>query len=36
MVDGGEVHEVKEVNEVKARKPRFGPVKNYTDLLVYK
>jgi four helix bundle protein len=28
--------EVKEVNELKERKPRFGPVKNYTDLLVYK
>jgi four helix bundle protein len=28
--------EVKEVNEVKDRSPRYGPVKNYTDLLVYK
>jgi len=31
-----EVKEVKEVNEVKDRNPRYGPVKNYTDLLVYK
>ncbi len=31
-----EVKEVKEVNEVKDRSPRYGPVKNYTDLLVYK
>ncbi len=36
MVGGGEVKEVKEVNEVKDRNPRYGPVKNYTDLLVYK
>src|SRR5712691_4759333 len=36
MVGRGEVKEVKEVNEVKDRKPRYGPVKNYTDLLVYK
>jgi four helix bundle protein len=28
--------EVKEVKEVKEREPRYGPVKNYTDLLVYK
>jgi four helix bundle protein len=33
---GGEVKEVKEVNEVKDRNPRYGPVKNYTDLLVYR
>jgi len=32
----GEVKEVKEANEVKDRNPRYGPVKNYTDLLVYK
>ena len=31
-----EVKEVKEINEVKDRNPRYGPVKNYTDLLVYK
>jgi hypothetical protein len=36
MVGGGEVDEVKEVNEVKDRKQRYGPVKHYTDLLVYK
>ena len=31
-----EVKEVKEINEVKDRNPRYGPVKNYTDLLIYK
>jgi len=36
MPGGGEVKEVKEVNEVKDRNARYGPVKNYTDLLVYK
>ncbi len=29
-----EVKEVKEVNKEKDRNPRYGPVKNYTDLLV--
>lgn len=33
MVNGGEV---KELDEVKDRNSRNGPVKNYTDLLVYK
>jgi len=32
----GEVKEVREAKEVKDRNPRYGPVKNYTDLLVYK
>jgi four helix bundle protein len=36
MAGDGEVKEVKEANEVKDRSPRYGPVKNYTDLLVYK
>lgn len=36
MPGGGEVKEVKEAKEVKDRNPRYGPVKNYTDLLVYK
>jgi four helix bundle protein len=36
MPSGVEVKEVKEVNEVKDRNSRYGPVKNYTDLLVYK
>ncbi len=31
-----EVEEVKEVKEVKDRRPCIGPVKNYTDLLVYR
>jgi len=31
-----EVKEVNEVKEVKEASPRTGPVKNYTDLLVYK
>ena len=36
MPSGEEIKEVKEVNEVKDRNLRSGPVKNYTDLLVYK
>lgn len=36
MPDQGEVKEVEEVEEVKDRGARTGPVKNYTDLLVYK
>jgi hypothetical protein len=36
MQGSGEVKEVKEANEVKDRNTRYGPVKNYTDLLVYK
>lgn len=35
MVERGEVQEVEEVKEVKDRS-RTGPVKNYSDLLVYK
>jgi hypothetical protein len=35
MVGGGELNQVKEVNEVKDRTPPSGPVKHYTDLLVY-
>jgi len=31
-----EVNEVKDVKEVKERNSRFGPVKIYSDLLVYK
>ncbi len=31
-----EVKELKDVNEVKDGAARIGPVKNYTDLLVYK
>jgi four helix bundle protein len=31
-----EVKEVKEVNEVKDRSAKIGPVKNYKDLLVYR
>ncbi len=30
-----EAEEVKEAKEVKERPPRSGPVRNYTDLLVY-
>jgi len=36
MAGGREVKEVEEVKEVKDRNSRNGPVKNYTDLLVYK
>jgi len=36
MVDGREVGEVKEVAEVKEKTVRRGPVRNYTDLLVYR
>jgi four helix bundle protein len=32
----GEVKDVKEVKELKDRSGRIGPVKNYSDLLVYK
>jgi four helix bundle protein len=28
-------NEVKDVNEVKEKSARFGPVRNYTDLIVY-
>ncbi len=31
-----EAKEAKDVKEVKETKARIGPVKNYTDLLVYK
>jgi four helix bundle protein len=36
MPGDGEVKDVKEGKEVKDRNPRYGPVKNYSDLLVYK
>jgi four helix bundle protein len=36
MPGGKEVKEVKEIEEVKDRSARNGPVRNYTDLLVYK
>ena len=36
MPGRSEVNEVEEVKEVKETKARIGPVKNYTDLLVYK
>jgi len=36
MAGGREVKEVEEVKEAKDRNSRNGPVKNYTDLLVYK
>ena len=36
MLGEKEVKEVKERNEVKDRRARIGPVRNYTDLLVFK
>ena len=36
MSDRREVDEVEEVKEVKEKAVRSGPVRNYTDLLVYK
>jgi hypothetical protein len=36
MPGQSEVKEVEEVKEIKDRRVRTGPVKNYTDLLVYK
>ena len=36
MSGGREVKDIKEGNEVKDRNARIGPVRNYTDLLVYK
>lgn len=36
MAARSEVKEVEEVKELKDRGTRVGPVKNYTDLLVYK
>jgi len=36
MAAAKEVNEVKEAEEVKDRGARIGPVKNYSDLLVYK
>jgi four helix bundle protein len=36
MVVGREVKEVEEIKEVKDQKHRDGPVKTYSDLLVYK
>ncbi len=36
MAEGKEATEVKEVREVEEKTARGGPVRNYTDLLVYK
>jgi hypothetical protein len=36
MPSATEVKEVKEINDVKEKIARIGPVKNYTDLLVYR
>ena len=36
MISSDEVKEIKEVKDVKERNSRSGPVKKYTDLLVYK
>ena len=36
MLGSTEVKEVQEVKEVKEKSNRVGPVKNYSDLLVYK
>lgn len=36
MAGAGEVKEVEEVKEVKERNSRSGPVKTYSDLLVYR
>ncbi len=36
MTDADEVNEVKDVKEIKEKPARRGPVRNYTDLLVYR